>query len=231
MPAMHHLDLDYDRERRCGFPEVVFGLGKTAAETAAAAARLAERHGRVLVTRASPESLQALASALPTGTVHPRSGCFTLGMAAPDCGPVGVVSAGTSDEPVAEEAELTLRMRGVAVHRAADCGCTGIHRVLRHAEDLRACVALVVVAGMDAALATVVAGLVDIPVIGCPTTIGYGIAEGGHTALHAMLASCAPGLSVVNIGNGFGAGYAAASIARMVGRRSPPRVEDHPRPS
>jgi pyridinium-3,5-biscarboxylic acid mononucleotide synthase len=212
----HALDLDLDRLRRCGFPEVVYGAGKTTEEVVAAATRLSQAHGRVLVTRATAEALAALRAALPEGVAYPRSGCFSLGAPAPDCGPVGVLSAGTSDEPVAEETAVTLAARGVAVERFADCGVAGLHRVLGHLDRLRTCAALIVIAGMDGALPSVVAGLVDCPVIGCPTSVGYGVAEGGRAALHAMLASCAPGLLVVNVDNGFGAAYAAATIARRV---------------
>jgi NCAIR mutase (PurE)-related protein len=119
---------------------------------------------------------------------------------------------------VAEEAAITLAARGVSVDRLSDCGVAGLHRLLGRLDRLRACVALVVVAGMDGALPSVVGGLVDTPVIACPTSVGYGVAAGGHTALHTMLASCAPGITVVNIDNGFGAGYAAATIARRLAR-------------
>lgn len=207
------LDLDFDRHRRTGFPEVVYGAGKTVDEVVAAATRLARHHGQVLVTRCAPEALAALATALPNGTAHPRSRCFTLGTPAPCARTVGVVSAGTADEPVAEEAALVAAQRGVRVERFRDCGVAGIHRLSKHLDAIRACDALVVVAGMEGALASVLGGLVDCPLIGCPTSVGYGVATGGHTALHAMLASCAPGITVVNIDNGFGAGYAAATIA------------------
>jgi NCAIR mutase (PurE)-related protein len=207
------LDLDLDRARRCGFPETVYGAGKTVDEVVAAATALAHAHGRALVTRAAPEALAALAAALPAGAVHARCRCFALGVPPAVAGPVAVVSAGTSDEPVAEEAALVLAMRGVRVERLRDCGVAGLHRLLAHLPKLRECAAAIVVAGMEGALPSVVGGLVDIPVIACPTSVGYGIALGGQTALHAMLASCAAGVVVVNIDNGFGAGYAAATIA------------------
>jgi NCAIR mutase (PurE)-related protein len=207
------LDLDFDRHRRTGFPEVVYGAGKTVEEVVTAASRLVGHHGQVLVTRCAPEALTALVAALPAGTAFPRSRCFTVGTPAPVAGPVGVLSAGTADEPVAEEAALVAAQRGVRVERFRDCGVAGIHRLAKNLDAIRACDALVVVAGMEGALASVVGGLVDMPVIACPTSVGYGVATGGHTALHAMLASCAPGITVVNIDNGFGAGYAAAAIA------------------
>ena len=212
------LNLDLDRRRRIGFPEVVFGAGKTVNEVVAAATRLVEVHDLVLITRCKPEALAALHAALPKGRPYPRSGCFAYGMPTPDSGPVAVVSAGTSDESVAEEAAVTLAMRGVKVLRCPDCGVAGLQRILARLEELRSCVAVVVIAGMDGALPSVVGGLLDCPVIACPTSVGYGVAEGGHAALNSMLASCAPGLTVVNIDNGFGAGYAAASVARAVTR-------------
>lgn len=210
------LDLDFSRAARCGFPEVVYGAGKTVEEVVAAASRLHAAHGHVLVTRAAADALQALQQALPSGTAYPRSGCFGAGTPEPVYGPVAVVSAGTADEPVAEECVVTLQARAVRVERFADCGVAGLHRIVGHLERIRACRAVVVVAGMDGALPSVVTGLVDVPVIGCPTSVGYGVAAGGQAALYSMLASCAAGLTVVNIDNGFGAGYAAATIARAV---------------
>jgi hypothetical protein len=212
------LNLDFDRNRRLGFPEVVFAASKTVNEVLGAATRLVEAHGQVLVTRATPEALASLQAVLPQGRAHPRSSTFSFGEPPALYGPVGVLSAGTGDEPVAEEAAVTLAARAVHVQRFRDCGVAGLHRLLDKLDALRGCVALVVVAGMDAALASVVGGLVDIPIIACPTSVGYGICDGGRTALHAMLASCAPGLTVVNIDNGFGAGYAAATIAIRISR-------------
>jgi len=210
------LNLDLDRLRRCGFPEVVFGASKTENEVVAAATRIAEAHGQVLVTRAAPSALAALLAVLPKGRAYPRSGCFSFGAPAPRFGVVGVIAAGTGDEPVAEEAAVTLTARAVRVKRFHDCGVAGLHRILERLDEVRTCVALVVIAGMDGALPSVVGGLVDCPVIGVPTSVGYGAAEGGKAALMSMLASCAPGLTVVNIDNGFGAGYAAATIARKL---------------
>jgi NCAIR mutase (PurE)-related protein len=213
------LNLDHDRERRCGFPEAVFGAGKTCEELVTACSRLAAQHGRVLATRCSSDGLAALAAALPHGTCHIRSGCFSLGTPEPELGPVALVSAGTSDEPVVEECAVTLAMRGCRVERFPDCGVAGVHRLLERIGAIRACRCVVVVAGMDGALPSVLGGLVDLPVIGCPTSIGYGISAGGKVALGTMLSSCAAGVTVVNIDNGFGAGYAAASIARACSSR------------
>jgi NCAIR mutase (PurE)-related protein len=224
------LNLDFDRIRRLGFPEVVFAASKTVNEVLGAATRLAEAHGQVLVTRASPEALSGLQAALPLGRAHPRSASFSFGEPVAIYGPVGVLSAGTADEPVAEEAAVTLAARAVQVERFRDCGVAGLHRLLERLEEIQRCVALVVVAGMDAALASVVGGLLDIPIIACPTSVGYGVCDQGRTALNAMLASCAPGLMVVNIDNGFGAGYAAATIARRVAGVSATATATAPRP-
>jgi hypothetical protein len=209
------LHLDFDRARRCGFPEVVYGAGKTVAEVVTAATRIHAAHGTVLVTRVAADALAALAAALPAGEASPRCGCFLAGAPVATHGPVAVVSAGTADEPVAEEVVVTLRARGVAVRRLRDCGVAGVHRLLDRLDEFIGCRAIVAVAGMDAALATVLGGLVSIPLIAVPTSVGYGVAAGGHAALHSMLASCAPGVTVVNIDNGFGAGYAAATISRQ----------------
>jgi len=217
-PLPPTLDLDLDRLRRCGFSEVVYGAGKTVAEVLAAARRLVAEHGQVLVTRAEDGALEALVRAFPLGLARPRSRTFSVGEPAPSHGPVALLSAGTSDEPVAEEAEATLAARGVSCERFRDCGVAGLHRLLAHLPRIRMCRCVVVVAGMDGALPSVVGGLVDLPVIACPTSVGYGVASGGHAALHSMLASCAAGVTVVNIDNGFGAGYAAATIARGLAR-------------
>ncbi len=210
-----HLDLDLHRDRRLGFPEVVYAAGKSVAECTAAAARLAEAHGRVLVTRCRPDQLDALATALPAGRVHARAACFALGLPKPSLPRIAIVSAGTSDAPVAEEAELTARMRGCRVLRCQDCGVSGLHRIAAWLPRLRRCVAVVVIAGFEGALPSVVGGLIAVPVIAVPTSIGYGVAAGGRAALDAMLSSCAPGVTVVNIDNGFGAGFAAARIAAI----------------
>ncbi len=217
-PTPPTLDLDLGRAERCGFCEVVFGAGKTVDEVVAAARLLHEAHGQALVTRASDAALAALAQAFPAGRAHARCRAFSVGDPVPGAGPVAVVSAGTSDEPVAEEAQVILEARGVRVERFRDCGVAGLQRVLGHLDRIRACDCAVVVAGMDGALASVLGGLVAIPLIACPTSVGYGVASGGTTALNAMLASCAAGLTVVNIDNGFGAGHAAATIAHALAR-------------
>lgn len=216
--GVSNLDLDFDRARRCGCPEVVFGQGKSVAEILTAAVALYRAHGRVLVTRAEDAALAALAESLP-GEADQRGRCFLAGAPLPDAGPVALVSAGTADEAVVREAAATLGLRGISIQRHSDCGVAGLHRLLRQIDAIRSCICVVAVAGMEGALPGVLTGLVDIPVIGVPTSIGYGVAAGGQTALHGMLSSCASGLMVVNIDNGFGAAYAAANIVRATLRR------------
>lgn len=209
-----HTVLDTQRELRCGHPEVVFGQGKRPEEVVEIAGALLERHDRLLVTRLSDEGARALCAAQPRARWHPRSRCATVVPedAAPGVGRVLVLSAGTSDGAVAEEAAITARMHGAHVEELRDVGVAGLHRLLAHAEALRSASALVVVAGMEGALPSVVGGLVDRPVIAVPTSVGYGASLGGLAALLAMLNSCASGVTVVNINNGFGAGYAASLI-------------------
>jgi len=212
-----HATLDLDRAARCGHPEVVFGTGKTPDELVEITRALIERHGQALVTRLEPDGAAALRAALPEARYHERSRCLTVGE--PDAGDgegrVLVVSAGTSDAAVAEEAEVTARMLGASVERLNDVGVAGVHRLLEQADRLRSANVLVVVAGMEGALPSVVGGLVDRPVIAVPTSVGYGASFGGVAALLGMLNSCASGVSVVNIDNGFGAGYQAALINRV----------------
>ena len=217
-PALNlgHSRLDLDRERRCGHAEVVFGEGKTADELVEVSRALVEVHGRVLVTRANPDAARAVAAALPGATHHERARLVTVGKLAPETGDVLVVSAGTSDAPVADEAALCARFLGAPARNLRDVGVAGIHRVLSEEDALRSARVVIVVAGMEGALPSVVGGLVDRPVIAVPTSVGYGAAFDGLAALLGMLNSCAAGVTVVNIDNGFGAGYAAAHILRMV---------------
>jgi NCAIR mutase (PurE)-related protein len=215
-----HTVLDTHRELRCGHPEVVYGAGKTAEELVDVARALLEHHRRLLITRASAEGAAAVLAALPQARHWPASRCVTVEpeRAEPLEGLVLVVSAGTSDGPVAEEAAVTARMHGARVEQLRDVGVAGIHRLLARVERLRAANALVVVAGMEGALPSVVGGLVDRPVIAVPTSVGYGASLGGLAALLAMLNSCAAGVTVVNIDNGFGAGCAAARINALAVR-------------
>ncbi|MCL1879533.1 MAG: nickel pincer cofactor biosynthesis protein LarB [Actinomycetia bacterium] len=242
--------LDYDRADRCGFPEVIFGAGKTPEQVAQIMRALAEAHPVVLCTRASAEQAVAAKTAMaaatsvagsaaaPVGTsaaeaaaVHFVSSCGILyldrregnirvsGSSAADIlaakggnGRVVVCCAGTSDLPVAEEAALTARVMGSDVLLLADIGIAGLHRALGHTEELRTARVIVAVAGMEGALPSLIAGLVRVPVIAVPTSIGYGANFGGLAALLGMLNSCSMGVSVVNIDNGFGAGVIAHRI-------------------
>jgi hypothetical protein len=211
--------IDHRRTLRRGIPEVVFGEGKAPAQVEEIAAHMAERGGPVLVTRIGPDVGERLTRRLPAGTYDPVSRTFLLRprrRARPVPG-LMVVSAGTADIPVAEEAAVAAEAFGLGVDRLYDVGVAGIHRLFEHLERLRRARVIVVVAGMEGALPSVIAGLVEAPVIGVPTAVGYGAALDGFTALFAMLTSCAGGLTVVNIGNGFGAACAAHAI--LAGQR------------
>ena len=207
--------LDTHRELRTGFPEAVYAAGKTPAQVAEAVVRLAERHDRVLVTRAEPEHAEAACAALEglRYDAQARTLSWRRGDAPATRGRVAVVAAGTSDLPVAAEAVRTLELMDVAVERLDDVGVAGLHRLLGRLDVLRSADALVVCAGMEGALPSVVGGLVRCPVIAVPTSVGYGASLGGLTALLAMLNSCAPGVAVVNIDNGFGAALVAGRAA------------------
>lgn len=209
--------VDHHRALRTGFPEVVLGQGKTPEQVAAIVEELAGGGGNVLVTRASDEQAAAVALRVP-GVRHERAArALVLEQRAfvdRGRGAVLVISAGTSDVPVAEEAALTSHLLGNRTERLFDVGVAGLHRLLAHTDRLRAAEVLIVVAGMEGALPSVVGGLVDRPVIAVPTSIGYGASFGGLAALLGMLNTCAPGVGVVNIDNGFGAGMLAAAINR-----------------
>ncbi len=208
--------VDHHRALRDGLPEVVLAMGKTPAQVAAIAVEVASKAGRVLVTRVEAAHLVALQAALPALVFDADARLAWLDPAPrPRVGNVTVVTAGTADIPVAEEAALTAEMAGAAVHRLYDVGVAGLHRLAGEVEGLRRANALVVVAGMEGALPSVIGGLVANPVIAVPTSVGYGASYGGLAALLAMLNSCATGVAVVNIDNGFGAGYLAASINRL----------------
>lgn len=218
-----HSRLDLDRERRCGQPEVVFGEGKSPEQLVEITRALQQAHGRVLVTRVAPEGARALLSDLPGAVHHELARCITVGLSSEEdgVGQVVVASAGTSDGPVAQEAAITARFMGARVRELADVGVAGLHRLLAERDALQAARSLVVVAGMEGALPSVVGGLVSRPVIAVPTSVGYGASFGGLAALLAMLNSCSAGVSVVNIDNGFGAGYAAAMINERYGEPVP----------
>jgi len=205
--------LDHHRALRTGFPEVVLGQGKTPEQIAAIAESLAARSDRLLVTRAGVEDYRAVKERVPDALYHADARAITLDRSREAKRPaVAVCCAGTSDVPVAEEAAVTAELMGSAIDRMYDVGVAGIHRLLDKTDRLRAANAIVVVAGMEGALPSVVAGLVAAPVIAVPTSIGYGASFGGLAPLLAMLNACAAGVAVVNIDNGFGAGYLAAMI-------------------
>ncbi len=210
--------VDTDRQDRCGFPEVIFGAGKTPGEVAGIARVIVETHGVLLVSRANEDQYAAVRATVPEAMFHPRARCITAErLALPKYdGAVGVLCAGTSDLPVAEEAAITLEIFGHRVERIHDVGVAGIHRLLAERARMEACHVLVVVAGMEGALPSAVAGLVSRPVIAVPTSVGYGASFGGLAALLGMLNSCGSGVTVVNIDNGFGAAYAAAQINRAL---------------
>ena len=211
--------IDHDRARRQGYPEVIFGPGKTPEQVVAIAERIAGRGEGCLITRTAPDVRNALAARFPGArvnevarTVHvPRSSLESNRVLA---GPVLIVTAGTSDLPVAEEAAETAQAVGCAVTRLTDVGVAGIHRILAQRSTLSEAAVVIVVAGMDGALPSVVGGLVRGPVIAVPTSVGYGASFGGLAALLTMINSCAAGVTVVNIDNGFGAAMAAARIVR-----------------
>jgi len=206
--------VDHHRAIRQGFPEVVLGLGKTPAQIAAIAKEIVSRGSTLLVTRAAREASDAVREVVPDATYHPEAGMITFRQqdVAPGKGTIVIASAGTSDQPVAEEAAITAELMGNAVERIYDVGVAGLHRLLGERHRLAAARAIVVVAGMEGALPSVVAGLVSVPVIAVPTSIGYGASFGGIAALLGMLNSCASAVSVVNIDNGFG----AANIASLI---------------
>lgn len=207
--------IDHHRALRQGFPEVVYGAGKTPDQIAEIAARIAARGDALLVTRIAPEAAAVLRETLPDVEINAMARtAYRPGTeaATPGEGTVAVVTAGTSDLPVAEEAVVTLRALGNRVSRITDVGVSGIHRVLARRDELATAAVLIVIAGMDGALPSVVGGLVGAPVIAVPTSVGYGAAFQGIAPLLTMLNSCAAGVTVVNIDNGFGAAVAASRI-------------------
>jgi NCAIR mutase (PurE)-related protein len=209
--------VDHHRNARQGFPEVIFGQGKTPAQVAAIAARIVAAGQSLLVTRTSMEAHRAVAAQVPGARFHELARCITLDHAAtaPGRGTILIAAAGTADLPVAEEAAVSAESMGNRIDRLYDVGVAGLHRLLKEHERLAAARVIIVVAGMEGALPSVVGGLVDVPVIAVPTSVGYGASFGGLTALLAMLNSCATGISVVNIDNGFGAAAIASSINHL----------------
>ena len=207
--------IDHHRALRQGFPEVIYGAGKTPDQIVGIAERIAERHGGFLATRLAPDAMAALGRRFHAVEINDVA--RTAHLAGPEQPPAGrgtvlIVTAGTSDIPVAEEASVTAGALGNAVARMTDVGVAGIHRLLARKDELFDAAVIIVVAGMDGALASVVGGLVRVPVIAVPTSVGYGAAFGGIAPLLTMLNSCAAGVTVVNIDNGFGAAMAASRI-------------------
>ena len=209
--------VDHHRHLRKGYPETIFCEGKTPDQIVTIANRMREHGSNVLGTRCKPEAMEAVLAQCPGAVVHEAARAFTVTVAPPEPldGFVGVVCAGTSDIPVAEEAVVTCEAMGCRVERIYDVGVAGIHRLLGQRQRMEDASAIIVCAGMEGALPSVVAGLVRAPVIGVPTSVGYGAGFGGFAALLGMLNSCATGLTVVNIDNGFGAAVAAATINRI----------------
>ena len=208
--------IDHHRRIRNGYPEVIYGEGKTPEQAAEIFERLAAKSPDVLCTRAELAIADAVRQRVPEAQYHVL--CRMIELHRSRTQPIGLVvvaAAGTSDLPVAEEAAVVLEVFGSRVERLYDVGVAGIHRLLAHAEILRKAHCIVAVAGMEGALPSVIGGLVDVPVIAVPTSVGYGASFGGITALLAMLNSCASGVSVVNIDNGFGAAYQADMINKL----------------
>lgn len=209
--------VDHHRELRTGVPELVFGQTKTAEQIAIALRELA-KDGGALATRVDADKARAVKALVPDVVIHESARIVALGTpgARPACAPITVVCAGTSDLPVAEEAALVAEFLGAPVTRIADVGVAGLHRLLARLDDIRKTQVVIAVAGMEAALPSVLGGLIDRPMIAVPTSVGYGVSIDGLVALGALLAACAPGITVVNIDNGVGAAVAAVKIARLV---------------
>ncbi len=215
-----HAKIDHHRTLRSGLPEVIYAAGKTPAQTAEIFSRMAATGVDVLATRADAPTAEAVLLAVPAAIHHPQARAIALRQSAHAAprGHVAVVCAGTSDLPVAEEAAITAELFGTHVTRHYDVGVAGLHRILSQRESINQANAVIVCAGMEGALPSVVGGLVGVPVIAVPTSVGYGASFAGAAALLGMLNSCAPNVTVVNIDNGFGAAYTATLIARMASR-------------
>jgi len=214
--------VDTHRALRRGFPEVIFGSGKTPEQVVHIAARLLKGEQSVLITRVNGEHARALRKKFKQAIHHSTARCVTIQTRPPKVRPgmIAVVCAGTSDLPVAEEAAVTVEIMGNRVERIHDVGVSGLHRLVGRLELIQSANVVIVVAGMEGALPSVVAGLISRPVIAVPTSVGYGASFGGLAALLAMLNSCASGVTVVNIDNGFGAGYAASQINALAAENS-----------
>lgn len=211
--------VDLERQKRTGYPEVIYGEGKTVDQIVAIMSALHTNHQNILATRISPEQAAGIQKALPNVTYHETARCMMeVATRQPETKSfIAVVTAGTTDIPVAEEAAVTAELYGNRVQKVYDVGVAGLQRLLMHIDTIRQAKVVIVVAGMEGALVSVVGGLVDVPVIAVPTSVGYGASFKGMTALMAMLNSCASGVTVVNIDNGFGAAYSASMINHLGG--------------
>jgi NCAIR mutase (PurE)-related protein len=213
--------IDHHRTLRLGLPEVIYAAGKTPAQVADIFARMAAVGGAVLATRATPEHFAAVSAVVPAAKHHAMARAISLAPASANHGHIAVLCAGTSDLPVAEEAAVTAEVFGCRVTRLYDVGVAGLQRLLTVLPQLREAQAVIVCAGMEGALPSVVGGLVAVPVLAVPTSVGYGASFAGAAALLGMLNSCSPNVSVVNIDNGFGAAYSATLIARAAAGPQP----------
>jgi NCAIR mutase (PurE)-related protein len=213
--------IDHHREIRTGVPEIVYGASKTAEQIAGALRELAAKAGGAIATRVDPVKAAAVVALVPEVVVHELARVCVLGAPAvrPAAAPIAIVCAGTSDLAVAEECALIAEFLGAPVTRISDVGVAGLHRLLARLEEIRKAEVVIAVAGMEAALPSVLGGLIDRPLIAVPTSVGYGVSIDGLVALAAMLSACAPGITVVNIDNGVGAAIAAVKIARLAVRR------------
>jgi NCAIR mutase (PurE)-related protein len=209
--------IDHHREIRTGYPEIVYCAGKTIEQVRQIFKTMVEKENNVIGTRANQEMFEAVSNIAPNAVFFREARIISVQKKKPESPEtsIAVITAGTSDIPVAEEAAVTAELLGNKVLRIYDAGVAGIHRLVDKLPDIRKCRVIIVIAGMEGALASVVGGLVDIPVIAVPTSVGYGANFGGISALLAMLTSCSSGVTVVNIDNGFGAGFSASMINRM----------------
>lgn len=209
--------IDHHREVRTGYPEIIYCAGKTVTQVKDIFAVMSSRENNVLGTRANEEMYAAVKEVVPESVYYPVARIISYQRTKPQCPDtsIAVITAGTSDMPVAEEAALTAELLGNNVVRIYDAGVAGIHRLVDKLPEIRKCRVIIVIAGMEGALASVVGGLVDKPVIAVPTSVGYGANFGGVSALLAMLTSCSTGVTVVNIDNGFGAGFSASMINKL----------------
>lgn len=208
--------LDFHRELRRGYPEIVYASGKTVEQLQGIVKAMLESDTNIIITRAEEEKYEAVRSLVPDAVYYKEARIISISRKVPDIPEtyISVITAGTSDIPVAEEAAVTAELLGNRIKRMYDVGVAGIHRLTAGLEEIRKSRVVIVIAGMEGALASIVAGLVDIPVVAVPTSVGYGANLQGISALLAMLTSCSGGVAVVNIDNGFGAGYYASMINR-----------------